>query len=255
MLYVQDRLKSLQYASRRPRFLIFSDVTDALRCRLAWRELRTSKVGPLTLYNQLCFVPWNQPGSHPSWSFCRACMSHRSTAEVRWSMNVCYMGRGDGSYESVCGASRIARNSTLCLYLSIDLSMTPIWFNTPDIPFHDFWTGRIEWRGQIFHMTHNRCTVYVIRNIVGNRVKSHTVPVFGTRLESENQVFRNAHTRFLRLSDVNFRVMKSNFSQDILLRRGPGHPKSSQILSNTLKHPQMLRVCAGFHQNIPRTIH
>lgn len=60
--------------------------------------------------------------------------------------------------------------------LRFDSSVTPIWFDAPGIRFHDFWTGRIEWMGQIFHMTHIRGMAHVIGNIVENRRKSAKIP-------------------------------------------------------------------------------
>ena len=50
--------------------------------------------------------------------------------------------------------------------LRFDSSVIPIWFDTSGIRLHDFWTGRIEWMGQIFHMTHIRGAAHVIGNIV-----------------------------------------------------------------------------------------
>ena len=60
--------------------------------------------------------------------------------------------------------------------LRSDSSVTPILFDTPGIRFRDLWTGRIEWMGQIFHMTHIRGAVHVIGNIVENLRKSSEIP-------------------------------------------------------------------------------
>ena len=80
-----------------------------------------------------------------------------------------------GQTGSVRGASRIAQNITHEPYFKFDSSVAPIWFDTHGIRFYDFWISRIEWMGQIFHMTHIRGAVHVIRNIVENRPKSHPI--------------------------------------------------------------------------------
>ena len=50
--------------------------------------------------------------------------------------------------------------------------------------------------------------------IVGNCSKSHLIAMMGARLESVNQVFRNAHIGFLSLVDVSCHVIMSDFSYD-----------------------------------------
>ena len=81
-----------------------------------------------------------------------------------------------GQTGSVRGASKVARYFTRGPCLRFDSSVIPIWFDTPGIRFHDFWTGRIEWRGQIFHTTHIRGVVQVMWNIIENRRKLSEIP-------------------------------------------------------------------------------
>ena len=82
-------------------------------------------------------------------------------------MHVWYLGCGYGSQvSSQCIDNR----------LSLDLSFMPTWFDTLRIRFRDFWTWRIEWKGQIFRTTYIRYMVHVIENIGENRRKLSEIP-------------------------------------------------------------------------------
>ena len=60
--------------------------------------------------------------------------------------------------------------------------------------------------------------------IVGNCPKSHALAILGARLESVNQVFRNAHTGFLNFGDVSFHVIRSDFAHDVCAKRDYSNP-------------------------------
>ena len=124
----------IQYASRRPRSLLFLHLVDTLRGRHGVtriediRKLRSSD------------------------SSMRSPMAGLSAFES--TMMILHMGP----------------------YLMFDSSVTPIWFNTPGVRFHEFWISRIEWMGQIFHTAHIRSAAHVIGNIIENRRKSSKNP-------------------------------------------------------------------------------
>ena len=128
------RTTNYEYASRRPRSLLFLHLADTLRGRHG--VTRIEDIRKLRSSDGIMRSPMTGISSFES------------------TMMILHMGP----------------------YLRFDSSVTPILFDTHGIRFHDFWISRIEWMGQIFHMTHIRGAAHGIRNIVENRRKSSEIP-------------------------------------------------------------------------------